>query len=275
LELISGIPFVSNIFHYSTARKQTRAISSITKIKQKIAILFRLRKTRYDAVIVPRRIYAKNSTIFVMASRSHLRIGSAPEMKSDFNIMITPDPNLHEVDHVFRYFQPLGLEAPDRKKFWITHKPETARRFQKYRGAILIHISADRADNSYPSEKIQAIIHSLAPAHVVITYAPSEEASAAKLSQTTHATALKTTIGEFIELMRACRFLISPDGGVTHIAAALEKPVISLFGSTENAKRWYPYAQKSLTLDSTSGSASDIPPEAIISTLQSHRLLEA
>jgi heptosyltransferase I len=52
----------------------------------------------------------------------------------------------------------------------------------------------------------------------------------------------RTTLPEMIEWLRACQFVISNDTGPMHVAAALRKPIIGLFGPTEPA-RTGPYGQ--------------------------------
>ena len=49
-----------------------------------------------------------------------------------------------------------------------------------------------------------------------------------------------TSVGEMIEAIRRCNFLISNDSGPMHIAAALKKTVFALFGPT-NPDKTGPY----------------------------------
>lgn len=46
----------------------------------------------------------------------------------------------------------------------------------------------------------------------------------------------KTSIGELIETIRRCEFIISNDSGPVHIAAAMNKTVFGFFGSTDPCK---------------------------------------
>ena len=45
----------------------------------------------------------------------------------------------------------------------------------------------------------------------------------------------KTSLGELIERLRACRLLLTNDTGTMHLAAFLGVPTVALFGSTEPA----------------------------------------
>jgi heptosyltransferase I len=51
-----------------------------------------------------------------------------------------------------------------------------------------------------------------------------------------------TTLPEMIELLRLCDLLITNDTGPMHVAAALGKPLVALFGPT-TPERTGPYGQ--------------------------------
>ncbi len=44
-----------------------------------------------------------------------------------------------------------------------------------------------------------------------------------------------TTLGEAMALIKSCRFFVSNDSGLMHVAAALDVPMVAIFGSTEPA----------------------------------------
>jgi ADP-heptose:LPS heptosyltransferase len=51
----------------------------------------------------------------------------------------------------------------------------------------------------------------------------------------------KATLAESAALLRASRKVVSPDTGMMHIAAAFQKPIYSLWGSTSPRFGMYPY----------------------------------
>ena len=57
----------------------------------------------------------------------------------------------------------------------------------------------------------------------------------------------RTTLPELIELLRRCELLVTNDTGPMHLAAALRKPVVSLFGPTSPAQTG-PYGQEQFAL---------------------------
>lgn len=70
----------------------------------------------------------------------------------------------------------------------------------------------------------------------------------------------KTTIAELIELIRGCDLYVSADTGPLHIANALKKPLIALFGTT-SSERSGPYGNKfsHLIVSPTSKASSKNP----------------
>jgi len=42
-----------------------------------------------------------------------------------------------------------------------------------------------------------------------------------------------TTLGEAMALIKRCRFFVSNDSGLMHVAAALDVPTVAVFGSTD------------------------------------------
>lgn len=57
----------------------------------------------------------------------------------------------------------------------------------------------------------------------------------------------KTSLPEMVECLRRCAMLVTNDSGPMHVAAALGKPVIALFGPTD-PRRTGPYGQLARTL---------------------------
>src|SRR5690606_41398049 len=54
-------------------------------------------------------------------------------------------------------------------------------------------------------------------------------------------TAGKCNIGTSASLIKGCRVVLTPDTGMMHIAAALKKPIVSVWGNTVPQFGMYPY----------------------------------
>jgi heptosyltransferase-1 len=75
----------------------------------------------------------------------------------------------------------------------------------------------------------------------------SELAQAVVVASGGNAFELRCTIGQLIALMRRARIFLGGDTGPLHLAAALEIPVVALFGPTDPA-RTGPFGTKSIAL---------------------------
>ncbi len=118
---------------------------------------------------------------------------------------------------------------------------------------IIVNPSASDPGRQWPAERFAKIIEilqskNIGPIAVIGTkkdVAAEKVLSLVKSTDTIRVLDLRgqTTMTQLIALLRQCRMLISNDTGPVHIAAALKKPVVSIFTRDEpgiNPERWRP-----------------------------------
>jgi ADP-heptose:LPS heptosyltransferase len=71
------------------------------------------------------------------------------------------------------------------------------------------------------------------------------------------------TLESLIESIQICGSMIMADGGAMHIAAALNRPIVALFGDS-NPKRWRPWGVPSAIMQSETEHVKDIEPSKIV-----------
>ena len=71
------------------------------------------------------------------------------------------------------------------------------------------------------------------------------------------------TLESLIDSIQTCGSMIMADGGAMHIAAALNRPIIALFGDS-NPKRWRPWGVPYKILQNNTEDVKDIEPSKII-----------
>ena len=106
----------------------------------------------------------------------------------------------------------------------------------------------------YP-DRFAAVSEKLAAewsAKIVIFGGPGETDMAADIEQrlgkgTCLNLAGKTTIRELMALIKRCNFFITNDSGPMHVAAALDVPVVAIFGSTDHTGT-SPYSHKAVVV---------------------------
>jgi heptosyltransferase I len=110
--------------------------------------------------------------------------------------------------------------------------------------AVLLHASA-RAEKLWPQEQWRALISSLNASGiaVVLPWASEREHQQARLLAgfgPICRVPLRMSLTECAQMLQSALFVVGVDTGLTHLAAALGKPTISLYGATA-ASRYGPY----------------------------------
>lgn len=103
----------------------------------------------------------------------------------------------------------------------------------------------------WPAERYGAVARALATYGLqsVVNYGPGEEDLAGEVEASSERAAwrLRCSISELIALTRRAKLFIGGDTGPLHLAAALQVPVVAIFGPTD-PKRNGPYGTRSVVL---------------------------
>jgi ADP-heptose:LPS heptosyltransferase len=149
-------------------------------------------------------------------------------------------------------------------------------RFSQYTSAptLLISVTNNRETSFLGIENYSAILNELATHHdfhTIISCLPGDYLMAQELAShlNTPATIVDTSnFDMFMTLLSLVDICFIGDGGIMHMAAALDKHQVVLFGST-SPEEWSPLSNKTSTLFSPHH-VQDIPHEDILSALTSH-----
>jgi len=145
---------------------------------------------------------------------------------------------------------------------------------------IGIHISARRIKQQYPITAWATLIRKLHEINPKLTFHifwspgdaknpmhPGDDVKADTLKNTLKNLPIQflptPTLESLIEALQRCGSMMMCDGGAMHMAAALNRPIIALFGDS-NAKRWRPWAVPYTIMQSETGDVKDIKPSKII-----------
>jgi len=157
---------------------------------------------------------------------------------------------LHHVDYYLAMLTRFGITTTvKRQKITITTAEiEHAAEFLAAKGVMaddfLLGINPGAAYGSakrwYP-ERFAAVADRLAAAwgaKVIITGGPGEVAIADDIQKYMNYPSLnmagKTSVRELLAFIKRCNFFISNDSGPMHVAAALEVPLVAIFGPTDH-----------------------------------------
>ena len=124
---------------------------------------------------------------------------------------------------------------------------------------VLINPGTGWGAKQWPAERYGVVAKALAKDGLtpLINFGPGEEelALAAEKASESPARRISCSIGELIALTRRARLFIGGDTGPLHLAAALQIPVIAIFGPTDPARNG-PYATRSIVLRASASRTS-------------------
>ena len=165
-----------------------------------------------------------------------------------------PSPLAHAVDWYLAVLK--KLEVPANRPFtWLPLQPRVANLVQTRWPAqgvrwIALQPGARWINKRWPVEHFAALVRELARKDSSLHFAIIGSASEISLGKAIHEACPgrsvnlcgQTTLPEMVEWIRRSSLLVTNDTGPMHVAAALNRPVVALFGPTE-PRRTGPYGQ--------------------------------
>jgi heptosyltransferase III len=271
-DAVAGNPDVDEIFEYVYSKQtgRNRHPGMLNAIIQRIRLILKLRRKKFDYVVIPNGGMHKNSILFSRwLGAKRVMFNNVDTEFDDRRAAHRTNRTIeHEVLSGFRVAKELvGEMAPGPLCF--TPPVEAVKKARAHLSGLkspiaALNFSARVPERSWPYPRWCELAATLAKTHaVVILGAPamwndpsfSDAMAAAGLRGVAHT--LPTA--DFVELAAAisiCDYVICCDGGPVHIAAALKKPVVALFENRpEKYKRWYPWGVPHQIVCSRNGTA--------------------
>jgi heptosyltransferase-3 len=250
-EVLARNPALDAVFAYEKLKH--RDGGAISNVLARFRLWRQLRAQRLDYVLLP----AANPRNVRLAARL------APQW------IITPvSRDAHEVERCFSLGEVFGISgAPGPMRVF----PENTER----PGGIAVHISARRPAQRWPLERYAELIRELQKtARVMLLWAPGsaedprhpgDDEAAARLAAETKALAVPTPdLRSLVTALSRAERVICPDGGAMHLAAALGKPVVALFGDSP-VERWRPWKVPHRVVRPDSRDLRDLPVAPVLS----------
>jgi heptosyltransferase III len=256
-EVLARNPALDAVHTYEKLKHRRGSI--VSNLLERMRLRSHLRSSALDAVLVP------------SASEQALRLARSLKAKQ----VITESSGVHEVERAFSLGATLGVQgAPGPMRVFPDPKIVEKLRERISGGYIAVHISARRPAQRWPLERYQGLINELTKtARVVLLWAPGptsdprhpgDDAAASRLSAVSRLVKLPTPdLGTLIAALSLARLVICPDGGAMHLAAALGKPIVALFGDSP-AERWRPWAVPHRVLQPDSRDLASLPVQQVL-----------
>lgn len=279
--VLTGNPDINQIYAYQKAKHRGDEETLLGIYWQRLKMLAELRRQRFDWVLLPGG--AQKSALrfarFVAPARILTRI---PEDAA---------AGAHEVEQTCHLLTRMGLHYEAPKERIVANQEiisSTVAQVRSHLGwmpsrIIGIHISARKPSQRWPAERFVELIRNFpatpgtaflllwAPGSASDPKHPGDDEKAADIrSQLTAYPVVPVSTKKLEELIGAlalCDNVICADGGAMHIAAALGKAIVCLFGHS-SADQWRPWGVPYVLLQKNSHQVADISVAEVLESLE-------
>jgi heptosyltransferase-1 len=218
--------------------------------------LLGIRRQRFDWVIDLQSLFRSGTLAWLANGSFTIGLDDAREGARGYYDIAVPRPSYHThaVDWYLEVLQ--KLEVPVHRNFtWLPPRPEVAAALEeKWHPPsarwIALQPGARWSNKRWPVEYFVQLVKHLAATTADVRFAIIGGTADRSLGSTIQAAAPdrcldltgRTSLPEMVEWIRRCELIVTNDTGPMHVAAALHKPVVAIFGPTE-PRRTGPYEQ--------------------------------
>jgi heptosyltransferase I len=257
--LLEGNAAVTHVFHAPPARAFVAA--------QARSALGQLRAERYDVALDSQGLW--KSALWARLSGARRVIGYVGSFRREpasawlmGERVQAPAGITHVIDKNLALLRPLGVDAVGTRVFPLpsgaTHSAAVeaglAAQGLGGRELVLLNPGGGWTSKLWPAERFGALAAGLRARGLtpLVTWGPGEHELAERVVAASHGAALAcfpTTLLEYLELARRARLVVAADTGPMHLACALGRPVVALFGPTDPARNG-PFATEDIVVRS-------------------------
>lgn len=269
-EVLAGNPALDEVFVYEKLKHRSGGL--LSHLRTRLGQMARLREQKLDCVLVP----APTPQSLKMAHG--LKPGQVIAAPSSV------PTRQHEVERAFELGRAFGLTGRP-GALQVIPDAQKQRELEERLGAgpiVAVHISARRPAQRWPLERYAGLVKRLAEeAKVILLWAPGEkdnprhpgdDEDAAKVLRAAGApNAIPVRTPDLRTLIAALSLadrVVCPDGGAMHLAAALGKQVVALFGDSP-VERWRPWGVPHRIVRPESRNLADLPLEPVLEACRS------
>lgn len=258
-EMLTGNPHIDQVYVYD--RDRLHGLSPVRRLAGEIGFLFQLRKEKFDLVL--NLTEGDRGAILSLLSGAKVRVGIRAVGRGMvgknhmFSYLVgLPEPDLHTVEQNLRLLSPLGVPVRE-KKVSFSFDPADRRLISDRLEAAGLkpgrffhaHLTSRWMFKTMPPAITARLVDELAgrtglPA--VFTAAPvaREEAYLQEVLALSDSPRLslggELTLKQLGALTSQARFFVGVDSAPMHLAAALDIPVLGVFGPS-SAGLWGPW----------------------------------
>jgi ADP-heptose:LPS heptosyltransferase len=245
-------------------------VASSNKYASLIATLWKERRRHFDLLISAKPSPMKWLNLFLYALNGKERVAYVDEAWHS-KLINSPRPffpqeERHQMVKSLRLLDPTLEGVPSHLKPRLKVHPS----FTFSQPTLLISVTNNRLGSTLDSDKMQRLINRMTKKfHIVINCELQDVKRAHLLASGLHVSSQvipTPTFDQFMSLLASVDGCFIGDGGIMHLAAALDKPQVVLFGGTK-VWEWAPLSDKAICL-SDPHNVNFIPEENIQKALE-------
>ena len=281
--VLQGNPDVSQVFSYRKLKHREAGDTLLSTVWTRFRLIAALRRMKPDYVLLAGNAARASGLARMLGAKAVIGM-AGPEDPAE------PGQGSHEVEITFSLARKLGVTGdppaptvvPDEAVVECLRR-EIAARLSGAKRLVGVHISARKPSQRWPIERYAELIRAIArqpDTGVLLFWSPGPESDARHPGDDEKAQALALDLralplhpvptpglSVLIAGLSICDRVICSDGGAMHLAAALGRPIVCLFGKSE-AARWHPWAVPHVLLQPPSREVRDVGSGEVLGALE-------
>lgn len=293
--VFSRNPHIRTVHEYSKSKHCRGMTRIIAAAVIRLKTIFRLRREKYDAVIIAKSSWDPHSVKWAAGIRAKRVIAFGDKAHTLIDKLVpSVAGSLHVAERLFRLGAAVTetTAATPRRyrpgKSSVYPDPELVRKYRATCDAaageqiIALQISARKPGQQWSAGNfitLARLINERYGCRMFLFWSPGDSSNPMhpgddmkaeyiiNLAASSGLKALPTrTLEELKAALSLCSVMVSSDGGAVHIAAALGLPVVALYGNSDPA-HWHPWHVPHKTLQGIREHVNDIQPEDVMCAL--------
>jgi ADP-heptose:LPS heptosyltransferase len=279
--VLAANPDLDAVNCYQKAKHRQAGESVLGIYWKRLKTMAELRRQRFDWLLLPGGMQASAASAVRMIASQRVLVRGAEDAGA----------GAHEVEQTCHLLVRMGLRyetPPARVVPEPSLRQELAATLESRLGfrpepLIGLHLSARRASQRWPAERFIELLERLpvepggafvllwAPGPEGHPQHPGDDEKAARVAERLPGFPVvpvaTSRLERLIAVLSLCDYVICADGGAMHLAAALGKPIVCLFGDSD-AARWRPWRTRHELLQPGSRNVADIAVADVLHAYQ-------
>lgn len=277
--VLANNPDIDQVYAYTKAKHSDRF--ALIAWWHEWRLYRHLRRESFDLIIHANPSIHERTAKLVryLHGKYNLGVSDNPNDKT-FNIAVAPQDisGTHHVERVFSLLRPLGIMQPPGPLVLRSTEGDNKPMATREHPVVALHISSRKPCNRWPLSEFAKLIEALPLGwQINVFWAPGSASDRKHPGDDENAGKLRELCGDRVQLIATASladlinglthtdYVVCADGGALHIAAALGKPLVALFGCTDPAS-WGPW-QVTHRIHQGHGAATNIPVAAVTQSL--------